>query len=138
MVLEEKCQRSLGVNVLNLGQIHLCTKFCAGESEDDAVDPESQSDTAKRRRTLPKASTALQDALILNREKLVENLDRTQDREDARHKELVNLKRERIDMEREKIEVNREISQALVGALQSMANAMALLGQSLAQGPPRQ
>ena len=41
-------------------------------------------------------------------------------------------------MEREKIEVNRETSQALVGALQSMANAMALLGQSLAQGPPRQ
>ena len=41
-------------------------------------------------------------------------------------------------MEREKIEVNRETSQALVGALQFMANAMALLGQSLAQGPPRQ
>ena len=76
--------------MLNLGQIHLCTKFCAGESEDDAIDLESQSNTAKRRRTLPKASIALQDALVLNREKLVENLDRIHDREDARHKELVN------------------------------------------------
>ena len=85
---------------MKLGQIHLCTKFCAGESEDDAVDPKSQSNTAKRRRTLPKASTALRDALVLNREKLVENLDRTQDREDARHRELVSLERERIDMEK--------------------------------------
>ena len=41
-------------------------------------------------------------------------------------------------MEREKIEVNRETSQALVGTLQSMAHAMALLGQSLVQGPPHQ
>ena len=31
-------------------------------------------------------------------------------------------------MDGEKIEVNRETSQALVGALQSTANAMALLG----------
>ena len=41
-------------------------------------------------------------------------------------------------MERRRIEANRDTSQALVGALQSMANAMTLLGQSLAQGPPRQ
>ena len=80
---------------MKLSQIHLCTKFCAGESEDDAVDPESQSNIAKRRRTLPKASIALRDTLVLNREKLVESLDRTQDREEARHKKLVNLERER-------------------------------------------
>jgi len=64
------------------------------DSEDDQVETESQSNTTKRRKTLPRALEALWDALVSNREKLVESLDRTPVREDGRHRELVDLERE--------------------------------------------
>ena len=97
---------------------------------------------------MPHASEALRDALLSNREKLVESLDRTQDKEDARHTQLVDLERERhtqlieldrerLQTERERLQASRESSQALVGELNAMANAMTMLGQSFAPGPPR-
>jgi len=44
---------------------------------------------------LPSPLKALQNALVSNREKLVEILNRTQESEDMRHKKLVDMEKER-------------------------------------------
>jgi len=64
---------------------------CGDDSEDDVVETDSLSNIPQRKKTLPFSSKALRDALILNTKKLVEVLDRIQDREDARHRELVHI-----------------------------------------------
>jgi NADH:ubiquinone oxidoreductase subunit E len=71
----------------------------------------------------------MREAFVQNREKLVEALDKMIEREDWRHHEL-------MEIVNKKLEVSQESSQAFVGAFQSMAQAMAMLKQSLGNNPP--
>jgi hypothetical protein len=86
------------------------------------------SNTSKRRRREPKSLEAIREAFVQNRKKLVEALDKMSEREDWRHQEM-------LEIENKKLEASRKSSQAFVGVLQLMAQAMAMLGQSFGNNP---
>ena len=96
--------------------------------------------TGKRRKCTPRANEALTSVMESNREKMVLAFTDSEDREDMRHRELIDLEtrkhNETMALEKERIAVAKETAAGFIGALNGIGAAMGAIGAAMMRDRP--